>query len=213
MLPFLSAVKAECDAVDPRLWYALLALLVGGIVAAWRKWRPGSFERLPPRVQALPAILLAAVTAGGAAADLKKAAVDAVLGAMFGGLGAIGGHHALKAAGLVGGSGPASKRPPAVPPVLGGLLLLVLALPALPVGCAGWTRKDTRTVLDVAHTICAMANAANLDAPALMQACGIAEDLLPEVERIVSAQRAELARAASKSGACPPSPAASTGRP
>lgn len=93
----MHAIKTYLDAIDPRLFFALIALVAWTVVGAWRKYAPASFERIPPTVQALPAILVGAVAAAPAGAgSLKETFINATLGA-FSGLAAIGTHHALKA--------------------------------------------------------------------------------------------------------------------
>jgi len=74
---------------------ALLAVVVGALIFAWPKVHPSSFAKLPQRWQGLPAVLvaaaLAALSSGG---DLVAMVGDAAMGA-FGGLAAVGGHHAV----------------------------------------------------------------------------------------------------------------------
>lgn len=91
-------LKTAIDAVDPRLFYVLVALITFGVIYGWRRLFPETFERIPPKLQSLPAIILGAVLSGASdTATLKQAVVAAILGACSSGLAAIGGHHALKA--------------------------------------------------------------------------------------------------------------------
>lgn len=82
---------------DPRAQVWALAIVVGALVWAWRRWWPRSFERLPARFQALPPAILGAVAGGGLSSP--QGLVEMVVGAAFGagaGLMATGGHEALK---------------------------------------------------------------------------------------------------------------------
>ena len=91
-------------AIDPRLPAALLAVVVGGVVWAWRKYWPASFAKLPPRWQGLPAMLLGAVVAAlSSGQDVIGAILEAAAGAGVG-LAAVGGHHAVVKR-LMGGGG------------------------------------------------------------------------------------------------------------
>lgn len=81
--------------IHPQLPTLLLALIVGGLVYAMRRWRPHAFERLPRSLQSLPATLIAAALAAvpvalgqATLADAARMTVEAVLVA-------IGGHHAI----------------------------------------------------------------------------------------------------------------------
>lgn len=73
--------------------------------------------------------------------------------------------------------------------------LLVLCLP----GCATWQR-DVKSVLDVAQVACIIANASSSDAT-VAQVCGVADVLIPDLQKILATQRAALAKA-KKDAAC-----------
>lgn len=92
-------LKASLDAVDPRLFYAVLMVVVFLVVYGWRKLWPETFERIPAKWQSMPAVLLGAIlSAASDSESVKQALIAALLGAVSSGLAAIGGHHALKAA-------------------------------------------------------------------------------------------------------------------
>lgn len=89
-------IKQHLDAVDPRLFFAIIALLAWLFVYSWRRLSPGTFEKIPPSIQGLPAILFGAIAAAPAGAgNLKETFVNAAVGA-FSGLASVGVHHVLK---------------------------------------------------------------------------------------------------------------------
>jgi hypothetical protein len=86
--------KAYLDAIDPRLFYIGIAMLVGAVIFGWKKVHPASFFRLPTQYRALPAVILGAVTSASGASEIKRAIIDAVIG-VFAGITAVGGHEAV----------------------------------------------------------------------------------------------------------------------
>ena len=162
MLAFLHAARAELAAVHPLLPYLAIAVLVGGVVYAWRRLAPSSFQKLPDSVQALPAVMLSAVLAAASTGDdagLGRVLVEIALGA-FSGLLPVGGHEALKRSPLpyLGGAWPAagtnersmgaklsSKKPPPLPIVLVLLGLLGVFTPS-----CGPTFEEACTAADLA---------------------------------------------------------------
>ena len=98
-MPTITEIKSHLDALDPRMFHALLAAIIGGLYYLLRKTSPALFERIPKQLQPLPALLLAAganVYASGNSGELLVIAQQLGLG-MLDGVLAIGGHHALKA--------------------------------------------------------------------------------------------------------------------
>lgn len=92
----MMTIKQFLDAADPRLFFALIALLSWLFVYTWRRLSPGSFEKIPASVQGLPAILFGAIASAPAGAgSLKEAFINAIVGA-FSGLASVGVHHVLK---------------------------------------------------------------------------------------------------------------------
>lgn len=85
--------KSQLDAIDPRLWWLVIALVVYGLVFAWRKIHPASFDKIPARFKALPAAILGAIMASTAAEEIPKMLFDLVMGAISG-VTAVGGHEA-----------------------------------------------------------------------------------------------------------------------
>lgn len=85
-------LKAALDAIHPSAFYALIAVIVGGVIYFWRKVHPSSFEALPKSVQDFPAVLFGAFL-GAVGTGLNP--IGALAGALSG-LCSIGGHHVLK---------------------------------------------------------------------------------------------------------------------
>ncbi len=94
---------------------------------------------------------------------------------------------------------PAAPKPPGAK-VIGftGALMLVAAV-ALP-GCSLFTSQNAKTVLDVAQVACIIAHAESQDAT-VAQICGVADNLIPDLQKILGEQRKALA-AAKKKAAC-----------
>lgn len=78
---------------------------------------------------------------------------------------------------------------------ISGLIMFAVALAA---ACTPGQRQAARTVLDFAQTLCVVSHAASDDAT-VAQVCGITEALLPEMRKLVSAERTA---AAQRVGAC-----------
>ncbi len=55
-------------------------------------------------------------------------------------------------------------------------------------GCATW-QHDVKTVLDVTQEACVLAHGSFSDVPEIQTACGIADALIPELERLLEAKR------------------------
>ncbi len=95
--------------------------------------------------------------------------------------------------------------PPSDPPASGkgpGLKAIGFTAAALALclsGCAEFQR-DVKFVLDAGQVACVIANATSDDAT-VMQVCGIADVLIPDLKVILAAQRASLAKA-KKEAAC-----------
>ena len=98
----LSEIKSQLDSADPRLFHLAIAVLVGGVVFAFKRLAPGTWARLPKSVQIAPALVLGAVLNGATATEVVDILIAAATGAVDG-LIAIGGHHAAKRLG--GGNG------------------------------------------------------------------------------------------------------------
>lgn len=92
MIPALVELKAELDAIDGRLWFVLIAVVVGFFVWAWKKLHRRSFDALPGRLKALPATAMAAALSASAHEEFWPILLEAVLGG-FSGVTAVGGQE------------------------------------------------------------------------------------------------------------------------
>ena len=92
----MHAFIAHLNALDPRLWPLLLALVVYGLVHAWRTLLPASFDSVPPRLRAVPPLLLSAVLSASAHELSNWAGMftEIVLGAASGTM-AVGTHETV----------------------------------------------------------------------------------------------------------------------
>ena len=98
------------------------------------------------------------------------------------------------------GDSPQPPPPPAPKPpglkVIGFVGALCLLLP----GCSLLTSQNAKTVLDIAQVACIIAHAESTDAT-VAQVCGVADTLIPDLQRILGEQRKALAKA-KKDGVC-----------
>lgn len=94
-------LKQTLDSIDPRLWWVAISLAVYLVVFVWKRisaklpaW--ASFELVPTKLRALPALLLAVAIAatGLESAEIGKNLLDLVL-AVVAGVTAVGGHETL----------------------------------------------------------------------------------------------------------------------
>lgn len=87
------------------------------------------------------------------------------------------------------------------PPPTGAVVLLVVLLPVL-AACDSW-RQAARTVLDVVQVACVIAHQ-ELPETDVAKVCGVADDLLPPMRRVLAESRAASAKAAAQAtaGAC-----------
>lgn len=85
------------------------------------------------------------------------------------------------------------------------LIVLTLNLSA----CAFFTPKNIRTALNLTQLTCVIANSFR-DVPAeIAKACDVSEDFIPEIDKVLEAQKAAAKmRAPAPSASCPPSASA-----
>ena len=91
----MTVIKLYLDSIDPRLWPVAIAAVVWGLVYAWRRLHPSSFEKVSPGWQALPAVLVGIALSASTATDALSGMREAALG-VFSGWMAAGGHDFLK---------------------------------------------------------------------------------------------------------------------
>lgn len=74
------------------------------------------------------------------------------------------------------------------------LIAAVAACLALVPACSLFTSKGVNTILDIAQITCAIVNAESGDAT-VAQVCGVADALIPDLQKLLAAQRREVAKA------------------
>lgn len=96
----METITQLIQAVQTRAWYAVAALALTLLIALWRMWQPKVWDKIPERLQWLPAVLLAAAGAFVAAwetgATWLEALVVAIYSALTTGTSAIGWAHTGK---------------------------------------------------------------------------------------------------------------------
>ena len=92
-MTFVLEFKRQLDATDPRLWYLLIAMLVGALMETWRRALPRSFKKVPTRLKALPAMLIGTLVSLTPSQSAQEAFWNAVAGVLMGLL-AVGGYEA-----------------------------------------------------------------------------------------------------------------------
>lgn len=169
--------------MDQMLWTGVAALVIGALVRAVKS--DGATIALanlglpPVPKRALPWIALAL----GAASAVLDARVNgtpweaaAAAGVLSAG-GAIVGHDLGKGV-----------------PGLGRTLVFVAVITFASSACSLFTRQNARSVLDIAQVTCIIARQ---EAPEsdIAKACGVADDLMPDLRRLLAESRAASARA------------------
>lgn len=145
------------EAAQERAWYPLIAIVCSMVIAIWRKVQPLAFERIPPQLQWIPAVVLAAlasfVESQASGVGWQVAIGLAFWAAFAAGIPAIGLHRVVKevAKKPEGGSGSTGGKATGL---LGSIVLVVALCLPLP-GCAE-ARPILRTVDDVAKNLCAL---------------------------------------------------------
>ena len=77
-------------------------------------------------------------------------------------------------------------------------LILLMALSS---GCIG--KREARTALDIAELTCALAHAEMFDTRVVADACSVADDLIPVLDRLLDSRRRVAVMRARQLGACP----------
>lgn len=87
-----------------------------------------------------------------------------------------------------------------------GPALLLLALPLMTTGATCRAVEVAKTVLDVAELSCVLFHEEIEDDTTLAKTCGIAQELIPEVRKVIFARKQAMAKkAAAKASAAPSS--------
>ena len=80
----MTHLKTLCDAVDPRLWPAILAIGVVVLMQIIKGYASGLWARMPTRLRALPPLLIAAVASGASGGEVREILTTAVMAAVLG---------------------------------------------------------------------------------------------------------------------------------
>lgn len=92
-------IEALSAAVEAQNWYAVAAIVIGGLVYLWKRFAPLFWEKIPSNWRFLVPLFMAAATGFVAAFNeeeaLPVALLKAVVAAFYAGLPAAGGHHVL----------------------------------------------------------------------------------------------------------------------
>lgn len=131
-MTFLTAWHRYLDSLYPGLWNATVAALVVFLIWLLKKVRPDLFAKLPPAVQALPAVVLSGLVSGLSAFEPTILAflTQLIGGGIAGGAAAVGMHHMLKESPLPYGNppkAPSSKKGPSIVTLIAICLLAVIA--------------------------------------------------------------------------------------
>lgn len=127
MVQFLVRLRAELDGFYPGLSNAAVGAVAVLFVWLLKKFSPATFAKLPPALQAAPAMLLTAIVTGLSATYPTIASVvsNALGGALVGGTFAVGAHRVLKESPLPYGN---PKPDPLVPPIHITIIVAVLVV-------------------------------------------------------------------------------------
>lgn len=202
-MTILTQWRVALDAVYPGLWNASLGMLV--VLGVWllKKLAPNLFAKLPPAVQALPAMILSAiVTALSATSPTVGGFLSQLLaGSLIGGTMAVGAHRVLKESPLPYG-GP-SKPPSLRPPPVAGIVMVIVMLTAI-VSC---TPAEEQEILNVASNVVDIAKVLCLADQAKIQKRSVRElsvqDVCQTIEQLAPYKAAAEAPGALASRGCP----------
>lgn len=141
----LTNLREILDHVYPGLWNAAVAALAVLVLWLVKKFAPNTFAKLPPSVQALPAMAIAAIVSGLAAnlPTIVSFLTTAFAGGLIGGVTAVGTHRVLKELPIPYGNDPgiAARKL-----IMSGLVLPIALLAAALVGaCAGLQKGTAET--------------------------------------------------------------------
>lgn len=93
------SAEALTSAIEAQNWYAVAAVIIGGLVFVWKRFALVLWEKIPSNWRFLVPLLMAAATGFVAAFNEKEALpvalLKAAVAAFYAGLPAAGGHHVL----------------------------------------------------------------------------------------------------------------------
>lgn len=149
-MTILTNARIWLDHLYPGLWNASVAALAVFVLWLTKKFAPDFFAKLPPPVQALPAMFIAGLVSGIAA--LEPTIISFIssffVSGVMGGVAAVGAHRALKESPLPYGepNKPQSIRPPkppSSPPTAPATHITILFLAALLTNGCGFFQSPT----------------------------------------------------------------------
>jgi hypothetical protein len=130
-MTILTNLRTWLDHVYPGLWNASVAAFAVLVLWLTKKFAPNFFAKLPPPVQALPAMFIAGLVSGIAALEptIISFIASFIGGGLMGGVAAVGTHRTLKESPLPYGepNKPQSIKPPS-PPVTHITILFLTAM-------------------------------------------------------------------------------------
>lgn len=92
-MTYIITVKHYLDHIDPKLWYLLVPIIIGGLIHLYRWKFNASFTKLPAAIKTLPALLIGAIVQASTSEDLSALVINTIVG-VFLGLAAVGGYEA-----------------------------------------------------------------------------------------------------------------------
>lgn len=182
-MTILTAWRTWLDNIYPGLWNLALSLVVVALLWGLKKWQPDFFAKLPPSVQALPAMFLAGVASAFAAFEptLISFLTSLIGGAITGGVAAVGAHHVLKESKLPYGNEPQKPLSARRVTISGIALVLLLVVSACNPGDAKTAFDIADDVLQVAKVLCLAdhANMQNVRAITVKDLCATEQQIAP----------------------------------
>lgn len=202
-MTFFTHIRDSLNGVYPGLWNAAVGVVVVTLIWLLKKLAPNLFDKLPPAVQALPAVFLSGMISGLSAAAplIGDFLAHFAVGGMLGGTLAVGAHHMLKESPLpYGRPKPDSLKPSAVTHIT----LVLLAMLTF-IGCSPSEMQTAVSVAEdvvkIAQVLCladqAKTTHADVRALSVQDLCNTTAELAPYMPA------AETPRMMSASGICP----------
>jgi hypothetical protein len=199
-MTILINLRTYLDGIYPGLWNASVAALVVLVVWLMKKFFPNTFAKLPPSLQALPAMFVAALVNGIAA--LEPTIISVIGGGLLGGVTAVGVHRMLKESPL-----PYGKNDKPNPVISAAKKAIIMIVACVFVACAA-LQQGTQAA-------CTFLDSGN---PVIGAVCATVEEIESVIQHILAtrAMRAthpELAKKKLDVCEAPLPPAASSGAP
>lgn len=191
LLVLLTQFHLYLDGVSPGLFNAFVGGTAVLAIYLLKKFAPSVFNRLPPQLQLLPAMVWSGVLGALGSAEPSVSGVihsfssAAILGGIFG----IGTHHALKESPLPYGGVPGMTKKESLraPPIIGtGAMIFFLSLLGA-IACTAAQKQDAKNAIDLTNGACI--NLSGLDTSGKAESiCAIEEELAPIVKHLLAAR-------------------------